>query len=147
MAARRPGLFGFAVAVAVLCLQGFCSLLRVANAGCRPFPAFAGVQQTLHWQPKVASRVSDITEIMVTCPSVGARTRMVVDKDPTVDTVVTQARTALGFDQSFLNDSDFKVYLKSDESTPISGKMGDHGLVPWGPEGMELHLYFDPPLN
>merc|ERR1712008_147602 len=85
--------------------------------------------------------------IMVTCPSVGARTRMVVQPDTTVDTIVATARSSLGFDQPFLNDSDFEVYLKSDESTPISGKIGDHGLVPWGPEGMELHIYFDPPLN
>merc|ERR1719412_2449438 len=110
-------------------------------------PVFAGMQTTQSRQPRVASRVSDICEIMVTCPSVGARTRMVVQDDTTVDTIVSRARAAMGFDQDFLNDADFKVYLKSDESTAISGKIGDHGLVPWGPEGMELHMYFDPPMN
>merc|ERR1712032_339768 len=109
-------------------------------------PGFVGLQGAAGRQPGVLTRVSDITEIVVTCPSVGARTRMVVVPDTTVDSIVTRARTALGFDQSFLNDSDFKVHLKGDESTPISGKIGEHGLVPWGPDGMELHIYFDPPL-
>merc|ERR1712008_33786 len=134
MTARRPARSVFAVVV--LCL------LRVDLS-----PAFAGMQPTLDRQPQVATRVSDITEIMVTCPSVGARTRMVVQPDTTVDMIVANARVALSFDQSFLKDSDFKVYLKSDESSPISGKIGDHGLVPWGPEGMELHIFYDPPLN
>ena len=136
MAARRPALSVFALVFAVLCL------VRVDFS-----PAFAGVQQAVHRQPEVATRVSDITEIMVTCPSVGARTRLVVQPDTTVDAIVGRARTAMGFDQAFMNDSDFKVYLKSDESTPINGNIGDHGLVPWGPEGMELHMYYDPPLN
>ena len=70
---------------------------------------------------------------------------MVVQPETTVDTIVTNARTALGFDQSFLQDSDFKVYNKEDEDTVLTGKIGDHGLVPWGPEGMELHIYYDPP--
>merc|ERR1739838_290118 len=111
------------------------------------FPAFAGLQGAPSRQPQVADRVSDITEIMVTCPSVGARTRLVVEPETTVDTIVSRARLAMGFDQAFLKDSDFKVYLKSDENTAISGKIGDHGLVPWGPEGMELHIYYDPALN
>ena len=135
MMARRTLLPGLAAAVMAV------SLLRMTL-----IPAFAGVQGAPGRQPRVAAHVSDICEIVVTCPSVGARTRMVVQEDTTVDAITKRARQALGFDQSFLNDSDFKVYLKKDESTPISGKIGDHGLVPWGPEGMELHIYFDPPL-
>merc|ERR1739842_55115 len=100
-----------------------------------------GVQVTPDRQLRVATHVSDICEIVVTCPSVGARTRMVVQEDTTVDAITKRARQALGFDQSFLNDSDFKVYLKKDESTPISGKIGDHGLVPWGPDGGIAHLF------
>mmetsp|Transcript_70297 Transcript_70297/g.135710 ORF Transcript_70297/g.135710 Transcript_70297/m.135710 type:complete len:136 (-) Transcript_70297:166-573(-) len=135
MVARRTLLPVLAAAVSALCLYRLASI-----------QTFAGVQGTPGRRPQVSTRVSDITEIVVTCPSVGARTRMVVQPDTTVDAIVTRARKSLGFDQSFLNDSDFKVYAKKDESTPISGKIGDHGLVPWGPDGMELHIYFDPPL-
>ena len=109
-------------------------------------PTFVGMGSVVpSRQSHTATRVSDITEIMVTCPSVGARTRMVVQPDTTIDTIVTRARTSLGFDQSFLKDTDFKVYKKEDEDKVLTGKIGDHGLVPWGPEGMELHIYYDPP--
>merc|ERR1719480_755114 len=109
-------------------------------------PSFVGMRSIVpSRQSYTATKVSDITEIMVTCPSVGARTRMVVQPETTIDNIVTNARNALGFDQSFLQDADFKVYKKEDEETVLTGKIGEHGLVPWGPEGMELHIYYDPP--
>lgn len=69
---------------------------------------------------------------------------MSVTAETTVQSILIDARKALGFDQPWISDSDFKLYKKEDESKPISGKMGDHGLVPWGPEGTELHLLFQP---
>merc|ERR1711972_871092 len=107
-------------------------------------PAFAGVQHAPQRQPRVAARASDICEIFVTNPSVGMRTRMSVTPETTVESIVKDARKALGFDQDWIADSDFKVYKAEDESKPISGKMGDHDLKPWGPDGTELHLIFQP---
>eukprot|EP00972_Heterocapsa_arctica_P109154 16073148-Heterocapsa_arctica.AAC.1 len=69
---------------------------------------------------------------------------MNVVAETTIDSIVEDARKTLGFDQAFLASSDFKVYLKDDESTPITGKMGDMELRPWGPEGIELHVKYEP---
>jgi len=93
---------------------------------------------------EIPPEVHKICEIFVTNPSVGMRTRMSVTPDTTIESVLKDARKALGFDQDWMSDSDWKLYMKEDESTPISGKMGDHGLRPWGPEGIELHLLFQP---
>eukprot|EP00449_Zooxanthella_nutricula_P000040 CAMPEP_0198509088 /NCGR_PEP_ID=MMETSP1462-20131121/13361_1 /TAXON_ID=1333877 /ORGANISM="Brandtodinium nutriculum, Strain RCC3387" /LENGTH=56 /DNA_ID=CAMNT_0044238387 /DNA_START=1 /DNA_END=167 /DNA_ORIENTATION=+ len=41
-------------------------------------------------------------EIMVTVPAVGARTRLIVNKDKTIDAVVADARKIMGFDMDFL---------------------------------------------
>ena len=50
-----------------------------------------------------------------------------------------------GFDLDWMPNSDFKVYLSDDESKPITGKVSDHTeLRPWGPDGIELHMYYDP---
>mmetsp|Transcript_19818 Transcript_19818/g.45114 ORF Transcript_19818/g.45114 Transcript_19818/m.45114 type:complete len:136 (-) Transcript_19818:97-504(-) len=107
-------------------------------------PTFAGSQPAQRRQVRVATHASKICEIFVTNPSVGMRTRMSVTPETTVETIVKDARKALGFDQAWISDSDFKLYKKEDESTPISGKMADHDLKPWGPEGTELHLLFQP---
>mmetsp|Transcript_66067 Transcript_66067/g.193360 ORF Transcript_66067/g.193360 Transcript_66067/m.193360 type:complete len:187 (-) Transcript_66067:97-657(-) len=85
-----------------------------------------------------------ICEIFVTNPSVGERSRMSVTDETTVDFIITESRKLLGFDQAWIPDSDFKLYQKEDESTPIKGKMGDNDLKPWGPDGTELHLMFEP---
>mmetsp|Transcript_72807 Transcript_72807/g.168766 ORF Transcript_72807/g.168766 Transcript_72807/m.168766 type:complete len:172 (+) Transcript_72807:69-584(+) len=85
-----------------------------------------------------------ICEIFVTNPSVGMRTRMSVTDDTPVESIIPEARKAFGFDQEWISDSDFKVYRKEDESTPITGTMGEHGLKPWGPDGTELHIFFEP---
>jgi len=95
-------------------------------------------------QGRAAARASEICEIFVTNPSVGMRTRMSVVPSTTVETIVKDARKALGFDQAWIADSDFKLYKKEDESTPIKGVMGDNDLKPWGPDGTELHLIFQP---
>merc|ERR1740121_1451864 len=132
MAARRPVLCTLALAAAAW-------LLAPTSA-----PAFAGVPPAQQRQPRVAARASEICEIFVTNPSVGMRTRMSVTPETTVESIVTDARKALGFDQSWISDSDFKLYKKEDESTPIKGNMGDNDLKPWGPDGTELHIIFQP---
>eukprot|EP00420_Gonyaulax_spinifera_P035116 CAMPEP_0197871542 /NCGR_PEP_ID=MMETSP1439-20131203/1906_1 /TAXON_ID=66791 /ORGANISM="Gonyaulax spinifera, Strain CCMP409" /LENGTH=135 /DNA_ID=CAMNT_0043490483 /DNA_START=80 /DNA_END=487 /DNA_ORIENTATION=- len=133
MAGRRPVLCTLALALAAW------TVLPTL------VPTFAGVQQTTpRRQLRVVARASEICEIFVTNPSVGMRTRMSVTPETTVESIVTDSRRALGFDQAWISDSDFKLYKKEDESTPISGKMADHDLKPWGPEGTELHLLFQP---
>merc|ERR1712062_650195 len=111
MAPRSSLLSVVAMAATVACLLHFVMS-----------PTFVGMRSVVpSRQSHTATQVSDITEIMVTCPSVGARTRMVVQPETTIDTIVTKARTALGFDQSFLQDSDFKVYNKEDEDSVLTG--------------------------
>eukprot|EP00416_Gambierdiscus_australes_P034686 CAMPEP_0171096316 /NCGR_PEP_ID=MMETSP0766_2-20121228/44261_1 /TAXON_ID=439317 /ORGANISM="Gambierdiscus australes, Strain CAWD 149" /LENGTH=131 /DNA_ID=CAMNT_0011555267 /DNA_START=65 /DNA_END=460 /DNA_ORIENTATION=+ len=129
MAARRPLLCAVALALAV------ASLFHATSG-------FAGMGSARVREPQVAR--SGIYEVFVTNPSVGMRTRMSVTEETTVDIVIKEAREAFGFDQDFISDSDFKVYLKSDESAPISGKMGQYDLRPWGPDGVELHIFFEP---
>merc|ERR1712187_356294 len=82
-------------------------------------------------------------EIFVTQPSVGQRTRMDITSDTTAEEIITKGRKALGLDQAWIPDSDWYLYNIKDESTPLKGKMGDLA-VPWGPEGTELHLIFQP---
>merc|ERR1712107_63445 len=119
MAARRPlRCTLLAAAAAWLMLSSFS-------------PSFVGLQQTPRNQPRTSLRASEICEIFVTNPSVGMRTRMSVTPETAVETIITDARKALGFDQSWIADSDFKLYKKEDESTPIKGKMGDNDLKPW----------------
>eukprot|EP00420_Gonyaulax_spinifera_P039191 CAMPEP_0197875378 /NCGR_PEP_ID=MMETSP1439-20131203/4643_1 /TAXON_ID=66791 /ORGANISM="Gonyaulax spinifera, Strain CCMP409" /LENGTH=101 /DNA_ID=CAMNT_0043494573 /DNA_START=94 /DNA_END=396 /DNA_ORIENTATION=+ len=101
MAARRPVLFALALAAAA-------AWLAVSALA----PAFAGLHQTPRRQPSVATRASDICEIFVTNPSVGMRTRMSVTPETTVESIITDSRRALGFDQAWISDSDFKLYKK-----------------------------------
>ena len=49
----------------------------------------------------------------------------------TIDNTMADSINALSFDQPFLKDSDFNVYNKEDESTVLTGEIGDLGLVPW----------------
>nr|AAW79393.1 unknown protein [Heterocapsa triquetra] len=108
--------------------------------------AFVGTQQPAlrASRSRVARQAGDVYEIFVTASSVGMRTRMNVTPETTIASIVEDARKSLGFDQPFLDSSDFKVYRKEDESTPIGGKMGDMELKPWGPEGIELHVKYEP---
>mmetsp|Transcript_20896 Transcript_20896/g.31505 ORF Transcript_20896/g.31505 Transcript_20896/m.31505 type:complete len:136 (+) Transcript_20896:73-480(+) len=133
MAARRPVILTLAIAVAMVWM------FRAATA-----PAFAGVRQAPRRQPSVATHAGEFYEIFVTNPSVGERSRMSVTTETTVDSIITESRKLLGFDQDWIPDSDFKLYNKNDESKPIGGKMGDNDLKPWGPDGTELHLMFEP---
>eukprot|EP00416_Gambierdiscus_australes_P032506 CAMPEP_0171094794 /NCGR_PEP_ID=MMETSP0766_2-20121228/42378_1 /TAXON_ID=439317 /ORGANISM="Gambierdiscus australes, Strain CAWD 149" /LENGTH=135 /DNA_ID=CAMNT_0011553511 /DNA_START=64 /DNA_END=471 /DNA_ORIENTATION=+ len=133
MAVRRPLLCVVAVALSAAWLMA------------APTWTFAGTQSVHARQARVATHAaSEICEVFVTNPSVGMRTRMSVTPETTVDSVISEAREAFGFDQDWISDSDFKVYLKEDESTPISGKMGEYNLRPWGPDGLELHIFFEP---
>ena len=120
-----------AVLAAALCMVAFQT-------------AFVGTQKPALRASKVARQAGDIYEIFVTASSVGLRTRMNVTPETTVSSVLEDARKSLGFDQDFLASSDFKVYLKEDESTPITGKMGDLDLKPWSPDGIELHIKYEP---
>eukprot|EP00411_Alexandrium_monilatum_P059395 CAMPEP_0175520778 /NCGR_PEP_ID=MMETSP0096-20121207/16682_1 /TAXON_ID=311494 /ORGANISM="Alexandrium monilatum, Strain CCMP3105" /LENGTH=137 /DNA_ID=CAMNT_0016823201 /DNA_START=64 /DNA_END=477 /DNA_ORIENTATION=+ len=135
MAAQRPVLCLLAIATAMVWV------LRVAIA-----PAFAGARPTPGRQLRAATplRASEFYEIFVTNPSVGERTRMSVTKDTTVESIITESRKLLGFDQAWIPDSDFKLYSKDDESSPIGGNMGDNNVRQWGPDGTELHLMFEP---
>ena len=84
----------------------------------------------------------DVVEIMFTCPSVGARSRMLVKADSDVADVLKQGRKKLGFDQEWLADSDFKLYdAENEDKGPLSGKMKDNGLVNFG---FEVQLYYEP---
>merc|ERR1719356_1880254 len=133
MAARRPALGLAAAALALF------ALLRAALA-----PAFAGsVQQPAVRGSRIAAQAGRF-EIFVTNPSVGARTRMMVSPSMTCDEIVEAGRKELGFDQAWIKDEDFKLYKKEDESTPIKGTVADNDMKPWGPEGTELHLIFQP---
>mmetsp|Transcript_83703 Transcript_83703/g.215541 ORF Transcript_83703/g.215541 Transcript_83703/m.215541 type:complete len:133 (-) Transcript_83703:148-546(-) len=123
------------------------SLLMVGAACTALFnTAFVGTQHPAlrASRSRVARQAGDVYEIFVTASSVGMRTRMNVTPQTTIDSIVEDARKSLGFDQAFLSSSDFKVYRKEDESTPITGKMGDMELKPWGPEGIELHVKYEP---
>merc|ERR1719291_720170 len=109
-------------------------------------PAFAGTKA----QPSSAARGDRVarhagTEIMLTAPSIGGRYRVIIDESTTVESCLAKARKIFEIDQDFLSDSDFNVYLKEDESKPITGKISDHTkLRPWSPEGIELHMYYEP---
>ncbi|CAK0800479.1 unnamed protein product [Prorocentrum cordatum] len=109
-------------------------------------PAFAGTKA----QPSPAARGDRVarqagSEIMLTAPSIGGRYRVIIDESTTVESCLTKFRKIFEIDQDFLLDSDFNVYLKEDESKPISGKIADHTkLRPWGPNGIELHIYYEP---
>jgi len=130
--ARRP-ILSFAVAAAAL------YLVRMGLV-----PAFAGSAQ----QPPVrGSRTiaqAGRIEIFVTNPSVGARTRMMVAQDETVDQIIERGRKELGFDQDWIKSSDFKLYKKEDESTPLKGTVAENEFKAWGPDGTEVHLIFQP---
>nr|ABV72566.1 hypothetical protein [Heterocapsa rotundata]ABV72567.1 hypothetical protein [Heterocapsa rotundata] len=119
--------------------------LLLAAAGCVGVfnTAFVGQKQPA-LRSSVMARQAGVYEVFVTASSVGMRTRMNVTPETTIDSIVEDARKSLGFDQSFLSSSDFNVYLKDDEDTPIKGKMGDMELKPWGPEGIELHVKYEP---
>merc|ERR1711920_551814 len=88
-------------------------------------------------------------EIMVTVPAVGARTRLIVNKDKTIDAVVADARKIMGFDMDFLETQHWKAYRKGEEQggSPLAGSssMVQNDLMKlWSPEGTELHLVYDP---
>merc|ERR1711966_365900 len=75
----------------------------------------------------------------------GMRYRTYITPDTTTTEALQKARKVFQLDQDFLAESDFKVYLKEDESKPITGKISEHTkLRPWGPEGIELHMYYEP---
>mmetsp|Transcript_108029 Transcript_108029/g.270896 ORF Transcript_108029/g.270896 Transcript_108029/m.270896 type:complete len:133 (+) Transcript_108029:55-453(+) len=132
MAARRS-ILSLAVAAVAFCLLR--STLAPAFAGSAQQPAMRGSQVAMQ-----AGRF----EIFVTNPSVGARTRMMVSPSMTCDEIVTRGRKELGFDQAWIKDEDFNLYDSEDESAPLKGTVGENGLKPWGPDGTELHLIFQP---
>eukprot|EP00409_Alexandrium_fundyense_P004615 CAMPEP_0185903576 /NCGR_PEP_ID=MMETSP0196C-20130402/2840_1 /TAXON_ID=2932 /ORGANISM="Alexandrium fundyense, Strain CCMP1719" /LENGTH=135 /DNA_ID=CAMNT_0028622665 /DNA_START=81 /DNA_END=488 /DNA_ORIENTATION=+ len=133
MAARRPALSALLIAAATVWM------FRAVTV-----PAFAGMSRQLGRPLRVATHASEFYEIFVTNPSVGERSRMSVTPETTVDSIITESRKLLGFDQAWIPDSDFRLYNKEDESKSISGKMGDNNLKAWGPDGTELHLMFEP---
>merc|ERR1711948_170101 len=139
MAPRRP-MFG-AVAFAALALWLIHQTLTPAFAGVRP--ATSGRATS-----KVARQVVDdgSIEILVTIPNIGARTRLIVYRDTTLDSIKKEARTLLGFTQDFLEDKDWHMYYAPDESVELAGKMGDYPQYyrGWAPDGFEIHMRYQP---
>ena len=82
-----------------------------------------------------------IVEVFFTAPAQGERTRLQITPDTTAEEVLKMGRKALGFDQDWIPDSDFKIYNAEDEKTPLVGKMRDNGLVDFA---FEIHMYFEP---
>merc|ERR1711948_147692 len=103
-------------------------------------PAFAGVRPAASGRAsRVARHVVDdgSIEILVTIPNIGARTRLIVYRDPKLDDIKADARKLLGFTQDFLEDKDWHMYYAPDESVELKGKMGDYPQYyrGWAPDG------------
>merc|ERR1719222_1016228 len=138
MASRRP-IFGLVL--------GVMALATMAPTFAMPKPKVTGyVKVTDDMVPLVqeAKTVSGRFEIFVTNPSTGMRTRMLVSPTETCDELISRGRKELGFDQAWIKDSDWNIYFADDESTPLKGTVADNNMKPWGPEGTELHLLFQP---
>ena len=93
----------------------------------------------VEWTPKLSR---DVVEVMFTAPAQGARARMLIKADATVDDVIKMGRKKLAFDQEWMPDSDFEIYNADDEEAgPLKGKMKECGLVDFS---FEIHLYYEP---
>mmetsp|Transcript_94652 Transcript_94652/g.240751 ORF Transcript_94652/g.240751 Transcript_94652/m.240751 type:complete len:137 (-) Transcript_94652:129-539(-) len=120
-----------------------CAALALLCADLAPVPAFAGSSAQLAVRGSRMPRGATIYEVMVTNPSVGARTRLNINEKTTVEEIIAKARKEMDFEMAFL-DGDWYLYETEDETKPLSGSMGALNLRPWGPEGMELHLLYQP---
>merc|ERR1719285_542036 len=145
MAARRPMLVRALVAAAAAWLvysAAAPAFVGTAPRGRAPRVAVAGSRE-------LATTNLESCEIMVTIPAIGARTRLIVSKDKTIDAVVADARKIMGFDMEFLETKDWKAYRIGEEEggSPLAGSstMVQNDLMKlWSPAGTELHLVYDP---
>eukprot|EP00441_Pelagodinium_beii_P033354 CAMPEP_0197647140 /NCGR_PEP_ID=MMETSP1338-20131121/24289_1 /TAXON_ID=43686 ORGANISM="Pelagodinium beii, Strain RCC1491" /NCGR_SAMPLE_ID=MMETSP1338 /ASSEMBLY_ACC=CAM_ASM_000754 /LENGTH=143 /DNA_ID=CAMNT_0043220857 /DNA_START=66 /DNA_END=497 /DNA_ORIENTATION=+ len=85
-----------------------------------------------------------IVEITVTSPAHGSRTRLLVEPDETIESVLTRSRAAFDFDVDWIPNSDWQMYKFDDEEAGAfakDAKLKDCQLVD---HEYELHLYFEP---
>mmetsp|Transcript_18441 Transcript_18441/g.32303 ORF Transcript_18441/g.32303 Transcript_18441/m.32303 type:complete len:144 (+) Transcript_18441:75-506(+) len=85
-----------------------------------------------------------IVEITVTSPAHGSRTRLLVEPDETIESVLTRSREAFDFNVDWIPNTDWQMYKFDDEEAGAfakDAKLKDCGLVD---HEYELHLYFEP---
>eukprot|EP00440_Ansanella_granifera_P041303 gb/GFBE01044791.1/.p1 GENE.gb/GFBE01044791.1/~~gb/GFBE01044791.1/.p1 ORF type:complete len:134 (+),score=54.50 gb/GFBE01044791.1/:1-402(+) len=109
-------------------------------------PAFVGSTPALRSSKVARKAIEDeltreVVELFFTAPAQGERSRINVTPDTTAEELLKVGRKALGFDQDWIPDSDFKLYNAEDESKPLTGPMKDNGLTNFG---YEVHMYFEP---
>merc|ERR1712113_143855 len=83
-------------------------------------------------------------EIFLTSPGTGFREKIMVSNDMTIDQVIEKGRKVLGLDQAWIPSSDFNIYFRDDEDTVLKGTVKENNMKPWGPDGTELPLCFEP---
>eukprot|EP00930_Biecheleria_cincta_P050906 TRINITY_DN3607_c1_g1_i2.p1 TRINITY_DN3607_c1_g1~~TRINITY_DN3607_c1_g1_i2.p1 ORF type:complete len:164 (-),score=28.56 TRINITY_DN3607_c1_g1_i2:90-581(-) len=87
----------------------------------------------------------DVVEIFFTLLGQGARCRLLVTPETTVEEILKRGRKELGFDQEWIPDSDFNCYVMEDhgEIKPgaISGPVKNHGLTDFE---YEIYAVFEP---
>eukprot|EP00930_Biecheleria_cincta_P054162 TRINITY_DN400_c0_g1_i5.p1 TRINITY_DN400_c0_g1~~TRINITY_DN400_c0_g1_i5.p1 ORF type:complete len:186 (+),score=44.02 TRINITY_DN400_c0_g1_i5:76-558(+) len=86
-----------------------------------------------------------VVEIFFTLLGQGARCRLLVTPDTPVEEILKRGRKELGFDQEWIPDSDFKLYVMEEHGVPgkgpISGPVKDHGLTDFE---YEIYAIFEP---
>eukprot|EP00440_Ansanella_granifera_P076951 gb/GFBE01083508.1/.p1 GENE.gb/GFBE01083508.1/~~gb/GFBE01083508.1/.p1 ORF type:complete len:136 (+),score=51.18 gb/GFBE01083508.1/:1-408(+) len=122
------------------------ALLLAALAMLNSMTAFVGSSPALRSSKVARKAIEDeltreVVELFFTAPAQGERSRINVTPDTTAEELLKMGRKALGFDQDWIPDSDFKLYNAEDESKPITGPMKDNGLTNFG---YEVHMYFEP---
>ena len=111
-------------------------------------PEFDTLEVYPNWRAMVDvtnKQTRDVVEIFFTFLGQGARCRLLVTPDTTVEEILKRGRKELGFDQEWIPDSDFKLYVMEDhgEIKPgaISGPVKNHGLTDFE---YEIYAIFEP---
>ena len=96
--------------------KAFCGpqpALRASSVALGPGNGIYGEEDN----PFVLKR--DVVEIMFTSPAHGARARLLVEPDMTIDEVLTMGRESTGFMFDWIPNSDFQLY-KFDEDWGVA---------------------------
>jgi len=111
-------------------------------------PKFDTLSVYPNWRAMVDvtnQQTRDVVEIFFTFLGQGARCRLLVTPDTTVEEILKRGRKELGFDQEWIPDSEFKLYVMEDhgEIKPgaISGPVKNHGLTDFE---YEIYAVFEP---